>query len=116
MHRLGMFERADESAQCNGGCPVCGRNDGMFNYYRNHYYACDTHRKAWFVGSNLYSAWRHETEEDWAANAERYKDYEMVDHPSYPVSGIAIRILDALRPSALWQSLRRRWVDDGIPF
>jgi hypothetical protein len=47
-----------------GYCPECHRNDGLLNYGRDHYMICRTHRLAWHVGSNLFSAWREDSELD----------------------------------------------------
>lgn len=75
-----------------GGCPYCGLNDGCLNLGRDHWYVCHTHRTKWWVGSNLFSSWRHEDEEDWALHALRIRDYEEVEsvndsvwayHPNY---------------------------------
>jgi hypothetical protein len=45
-----------------GYCPECHRNDGFLNYGSTHYMICRTHRLAWCVGSNLFSAWREDSE------------------------------------------------------
>lgn len=66
-----------------GGCPVCGRTDGFFNLRSCHFFVCEAHRVKWFVGFNLFRAWRQETPEIWARNAARYDDYADV-HPVLP--------------------------------
>jgi hypothetical protein len=53
-----------------GGCPECGGDDGYLNYRRNHYFICKAHKTSWHIGSNLFSDWRYETEDDWKRNAE----------------------------------------------
>ena len=61
-----------------GGCPEC-RDMTMLNIERNHYGLCHEHKVKWYIGANLFSAWRHETEEQWIANAailEGYKEIE----------------------------------------
>ncbi len=62
-----------------GNCPECGRTDGYINVFKDHYFRCDEHKTVWFVGRNLYSSWRHETEEDWQHNRERLIDYRVVE-------------------------------------
>jgi hypothetical protein len=47
-----------------GGCPKCGGTDGYVNVGRNHWFICVEHKTKWCVGSNLFSAWRFETEEE----------------------------------------------------
>lgn len=60
-------------------CPRCGKSNGYFNNNRHHWGVCDEHRLTWYIGSNLFSSWKDETEEDWAANRERFASYEVVD-------------------------------------
>lgn len=45
-----------------GACPQCGNDDGFYNAGRNHWFVCHEHKVRWWVGSNLFSAWREETE------------------------------------------------------
>ena len=66
-----------------GGCPHCGETDGYINIGREHWFACDRHKTKWHVGSNLFSSWRDETEEDWLRNEYRLENYLSVD-PVYP--------------------------------
>lgn len=61
-----------------GGCPECGGEDGYLNVGRGHWFLCDLHRTKWFVGSNLFSSCRYESEEVWAENAERLAGYQEV--------------------------------------
>ena len=44
-------------------CPVCHKVDGYANAGRTHRFYCREHRTSWIAGSNLFSDWRHETEE-----------------------------------------------------
>lgn len=46
-----------------GSCPECGRRDGCFNVGRGHWFVCHEHRVCWCVGSNLFSSWKLETED-----------------------------------------------------
>jgi hypothetical protein len=61
-----------------GGCPDCGCGGTCVNIGRAHWIVCDAHRKRWYVGSNLFSSWREQTEEDWRWAAETIRDYEDV--------------------------------------
>lgn len=47
-----------------GGCPHCGQTDGCANVGRSHWFFCSTHETKWCIGSNLFSSWRNETEEE----------------------------------------------------
>jgi len=38
-----------------GGCPECGGTHGYLNVNRNHWFVCDDHKTAWFIGSNIFS-------------------------------------------------------------
>src|SRR5215216_3188272 len=55
-----------ESANENyfGVCPYCGKSDGYLNVGKGHWFYYETHRVKWFVGSNLFDSWKHETEEE----------------------------------------------------
>ena len=66
-----------------GGCPECGKNDGYLNCHRTHVFFCDEHKTAWVAGSNIFSSWRAETEEDWKRNEEKLKAYRRVK-PVHP--------------------------------
>jgi hypothetical protein len=59
---------------CNyfGRCPHCACGEDQSHYVnvgRSHFFVCDVHRTFWWIGSNLFSSWRDETEEDWRRNA-----------------------------------------------
>ncbi len=62
-----------------GGCPVCHSNDGYLNIGMDHWIVCDEHKMCWYVGSNLFSSWREETESDWERNRARLAGYEAVE-------------------------------------
>lgn len=47
-----------------GLCPECGSNDGYINIGREHWFYCLKHRVCWCVGSNLFSSWREQTEDE----------------------------------------------------
>jgi hypothetical protein len=68
-----------------GLCPHCRNNDGYVNVGRGHWFVCDEHKVMWFAGTNLFSSWRDETDEEqrraWAARGlDEYSDIE----PYYP--------------------------------
>jgi hypothetical protein len=62
-----------------GACPECHSEGQFLNIGRNHWGVCHEHRTRWWIGENLFSAWRDEDESTWAANRERIKDYRDVD-------------------------------------
>ena len=62
-----------------GGCPTCGKNDGYLNVARDHWMVCHEHKARWLVGSNLFSSWRDESEEDWQRNEYRMNGYAEVE-------------------------------------
>ena len=63
-----------------GKCPDCKSYSGLCaNIGSAHWFYCDEHRVKWHVGDNLFSAWRHQTEEDWRFNFEKLADYREVD-------------------------------------
>ena len=62
-----------------GECPECGKNDGYRNVYKHHFFFCDEHRFVWLAGTNLFSSWQEETEEDWRASWEHLKGYRVTD-------------------------------------
>jgi hypothetical protein len=47
-----------------GVCPTCKKNDGYINVGKGHWFYCEEHRVCWFVGSNLMSSWRDQTEDE----------------------------------------------------
>ncbi|MGO6798374.1 hypothetical protein ACCT24_34955 [Rhizobium ruizarguesonis] len=68
----------------SGLCPICHRNDGMLNVGKTHWTVCHTHNVRWSIGTNLFSGWRHETEEDWERNSKLLSTYEDVAPFFYP--------------------------------
>ena len=56
-----------------------GHEIRIFNINRGHWAACDTCRTCTFLGSNLMSSWRHESEATWRANAESLEGYKQYD-------------------------------------
>jgi hypothetical protein len=47
-----------------GGCPRCGRNDGYVNASKAHVFICREHKVCWTIGSNIFSSWKEQTEEE----------------------------------------------------
>jgi hypothetical protein len=47
-----------------GVCPHCHRRDGFINIRRGQWFYCREHKLKWWAGSNLFSSWRDETEEE----------------------------------------------------
>ena len=62
-----------------GACPACGSVDERLNVEKCHWYVCHEHKVAWYVGDNLFSNWRHETDVDWQRNADTLKDYQEIE-------------------------------------
>ena len=62
-----------------GICPECKEPGITRNISRNHFGCCDAHRLYWYIGSNLFSCWRYETEEHWAANHDLLSGYREVE-------------------------------------
>ena len=58
-----------------GSCSVCGDYDECLNVKRDHHFVCHQHKKRWWIGSNLFSGWRDETEEKWERNAQLLEHY-----------------------------------------
>ena len=66
-----------------GDCPTCWHNDGFCDVGRDHWFFCRIHRFCWNVGSNLFSAWRDETEEIWQKNREMLQGYAVIEEETY---------------------------------
>ena len=79
-------EENTEAKECDrfGLCPRCFRADYYMNVGREHWFVCDTHKTKWFAGDNLFSSWRHESDEDFARNALLLEEYERVEPFYYP--------------------------------
>jgi len=62
-----------------GNCPVCGYEaDEWLNVGRTHWLVCNEHKTKWTIGSNLFSSWHDETEQDWLRNQTRLAEYRGV--------------------------------------
>jgi hypothetical protein len=62
-----------------GGCPTCRRTNGFINDGADHWFVCDTHKAKWYVGSNLFSNWREQTEEERLKNRDKLAKYREVE-------------------------------------
>jgi hypothetical protein len=60
-----------------GVCPTCRKNDGYINIGKGHWFYCAKDKVKWFVGSNLFSGWKHQTED------EQRAIYEALDFGTY---------------------------------
>src|SRR5262245_9394249 len=69
-----------------GLCPICHKTDGCANAGRSHIFYCNEHKTSWCVGSNLFSGWRKQTEEEqrkiWnEIGLEEFQDVRPYFHP-----------------------------------
>jgi hypothetical protein len=102
-----------------GVCPECGENGGWKNIGRAHWVYCERHGLKWWVGENLISSWREETEADWVQNAAflaRLRETEPYDHRPTLFERMAQRLRE--RETAIWSRLRPSAPlnDDELPF
>lgn len=66
-----------------GGCPHCGYSEGPHNVRRAHWLVCREHRVRWWIGENLFRAWRTESPAEWEATRRWLSGFQIVD----PVHG-----------------------------
>jgi hypothetical protein len=65
--------RAKEQADGRFGlCPHCHNHDGYINIGSSHWFICDEHKVMWCIGSNLFSSWREETEDEQRAIYDKH--------------------------------------------
>ena len=55
-----------------GTCPRCHKSDGYINVSSTHFFVCHEHKLKWCVGSNLFSSWREQTEQEQRAIYDRF--------------------------------------------
>jgi hypothetical protein len=67
-----------------GGCPKCGRSDGLYNVYKDHWFVCHTHKVRWTIGSNILSSWRHETQDEQRERWAVVDDYQDIEGEALP--------------------------------
>ncbi len=60
-----------------GICPYCLNTKPYLNIGMGHWFYCEKHKVRWFVGSNLFSSWRDETEE------QQRKQFDAMNFGSY---------------------------------
>ncbi len=65
-----------------GGCPHCGYSDGPYNVGPAHWLVCREHRVRWWIGENLFRAWRTETSMEWEGTRRWLGDFQIVE-PAY---------------------------------
>ncbi|MGJ8583878.1 MAG: hypothetical protein ACSHXD_07305 [Marinosulfonomonas sp.] len=77
------FPRPEEggSGAHFGVCPVCKNYSGCLNIGRDHWFYCETHKTKWWIGSNLFSSWRNQTDEEHSQNASILSEYSDVTAP-----------------------------------
>jgi len=61
-----------------GLCPYCGKTDGCHSVGPDHWYVCHEHKTKWWIGSNLFSTWRHLTEEEQRRDRRIFDEYRTV--------------------------------------
>lgn len=60
-----------------GVCPQCHKTDGYINVGEGHWFLCEEHKVRWFVGANLFSSCKDQTEE------EQRTTYDDLDFSSF---------------------------------
>jgi len=93
--------RREAEVETFGGCPECGKGGEYRNIYRRHFVFCEEHRITWSAGTNLFSSWREEDEEDWRETWEKLKGYRVYDPDVSPEAGpplAEVTSLEALMP------------------
>jgi hypothetical protein len=83
-----------KNVDCFGLCPICHETDGFANAGKSHVFYCREHKTSWCVGTNLFSSWREQTEEEqrriW--NEIGLEEFEDVKPYFYPRGEAALRI------------------------
>ena len=99
-----------------GLCPVCLHTDGYINIGKDHWFFCKEHKAKWRAGSNLFSAWRDETEDS------QRKIFDELDFGSFetvePVPHKPPSEEELAAMAAAAKLIMERGIDDadGIPF
>jgi len=83
MNNVIQLPAPDANAEVFGGCPNCGCTSRIWNIYKSHWAVCIIHKTKWYIGENLFSNWRKETEGDWLKNTYRLAEFKEVE-PVYP--------------------------------
>ncbi len=71
-------EPAESGRDSFGACPACGQSDGYLDVGPDHWVVCHAHQKAWWIGSNLFSAWREGTQKQWERNRALLATYQEI--------------------------------------
>jgi len=72
-----------------GVCPQCGKTGEMLNVADYHWLVCHEHKLRWLIGSNLFSSWQHENEDDWQRNFEIMQGYKEIGETHVRVLAVA---------------------------
>jgi hypothetical protein len=62
-----------------GGCPKCGGGNRWLNVGPTHWICCEEHKLKWSPGSNLFSGWREESDEEWRRNDAELAHFREVE-------------------------------------
>jgi len=99
---------------CDGNCyfGVCGFGPTpcdlvIRNVGREHFHTCEKHGVYWHLGSNLFSGWQRQTEEDWDLSREKLKEMTLVSE---------VHCDDCMAKSSLESTSSWEDSDDEIPF
>ena len=60
-------------------CPQCGNWGYMVSVGRDYWYLCEVHKTRWLIGSNLFSGWQAQTEEEQAELMRLVVGYRVVE-------------------------------------
>ena len=96
-----------------GACPFCHEQSYYLNLRSDHWFVCDQHKLAWCVGSNLFSSWKYETEEDWEHNQKKLEaGYEPTSPAMWAWEEVSLRfwIRDWCR-LLWWRSIGERFFE-----
>jgi hypothetical protein len=118
-HRGGDFGTFDDDDEHFGACPVCGQGGRYLNVGRGHWFYCSDHKISWFAGSNLFSSWRHETEDEQRAQfdslgMEAFEDVSGLDVPHRGQDVRAVR--EAYAADSDWDWRAKPWAEAEFPF
>jgi hypothetical protein len=82
-----------------GVCPQCHGNDGMLYLGKSHWHYCKQHKVMWTTGSNIFSGWRLQTEDEQRRIYEEIgcKDFEIITPWSPPEHPHAERLREQAR-------------------
>jgi hypothetical protein len=83
MSKVINLPRPNANSAAFGGCPTCLCIDNVWNVFKSHWAVCHRHKTKWYLGANLFSNWRQETEADWLRNKYRLAEYREVE-PVFP--------------------------------